>query len=505
MKFLLDRLDAFFDRLYGWKYNPLYQSGVLTIFLLLIAITTGTYLVFFYKIAAPYESIQRIQNQTFLGHWIRSLHIYTANAAIVAALVHLTRMFVQRRLWGARALAWISGLILLGTLFFAGLTGLMMVNDVQGHVLLAEMARLLDLLPIFSEPISTAFSGPIALSRSFFFAILFIHISVPLGLAFLLWLHTSKLARPILLPSRPLMLGTFATLFILSLAFSAPLASQADPHLLVTRFPFNAFFTFWLPLSIHLAPSMTAAIWLASIIFLGAIPWIFKPAPEMRTPPSFVHEKSCTGCTSCYVDCPYDAIAMVPRSVGLGSQLVAHVNPARCVSCGICAAACDPMGVGPLGKTGRDQLKEMESLLKSRSNKDKTVLVAGCAKSIDWPISIKNNPRYVFYSVSCSGNLHTAVLELALKKGIMGVFVVSCLPRNCANREGPKWLEARLTGGHDAALNPQIDSALIQIAQLGPMEVFRAVKELNTFADDLANRPAVDLSQLDEKVCVKGP
>jgi hypothetical protein len=46
---------------------------------------------------------------------------------------------------------------------------------------------------------------------------------------------------------------------------------------------------------------------------------------------------------------------MVPRSDG-APGLVALVDPALCVSCGICAGSCAPMGVGPPGRTGRDQL-----------------------------------------------------------------------------------------------------------------------------------------------------
>ena len=47
---------------------------------------------------------------------------------------------------------------------------------------------------------------------------------------------------------------------------------------------------------------------------------------------------------------------MVPREDGKKFAFQSYVNPDLCVSCGICAASCAPMGVGPPGRTGRDQL-----------------------------------------------------------------------------------------------------------------------------------------------------
>ena len=43
--------------------------------------------------------------------------------------------------------------------------------------------------------------------------------------------------------------------------------------------------------------------------------------------------------------------------------LIARVDPARCVSCGICAGSCAPMGIGPPGRSGRDQLAATRALL----------------------------------------------------------------------------------------------------------------------------------------------
>src|SRR5690606_22093221 len=109
----LSRVDAWANRVYTSRWNPLYHSGAIAIAMLLVLIATGIYLLLFYRIGAPYESVGRIHGQVWTGRWIRGLHRFASDAAVVAAVVHAFRMYAQRRTWGPRALAWVSGVVLL--------------------------------------------------------------------------------------------------------------------------------------------------------------------------------------------------------------------------------------------------------------------------------------------------------------------------------------------------------------------------------------------------------
>src|SRR5262245_56459945 len=123
---ILARADAAANRLLGSDANPLYQSGAIIVLAFLVMLATGVYLLLFYRIGAPFESVSGIQQQPFAGRWIRALHRYAADVAIVAAALHALRMAVQHRSWGPRALAWLSGLVLLLLLFVSGWTGYVM-------------------------------------------------------------------------------------------------------------------------------------------------------------------------------------------------------------------------------------------------------------------------------------------------------------------------------------------------------------------------------------------
>ena len=111
-------------------------------------------------------------------------------------------MYAQRRSWGARTLAWASGATMLLMLLVCGWTGYVMVWDSFGEALAREGARLLDALPILSEPLGRSFTGEQPVPTVFFFVNLFLHIGVPLLMAVVFGVHIMRVARPVLLPPR---------------------------------------------------------------------------------------------------------------------------------------------------------------------------------------------------------------------------------------------------------------------------------------------------------------
>jgi hypothetical protein len=289
-------LDRGANRVYGWRHNPLYASGRITVGLLVVLLVTGVYLLLFYRIGAPYESVARITDQAWGGRWIRSLHRYASDAAVVAVAVHAFRMFAQGRSWGPRALAWVSGLVLLGVLFVSGWTGYVMVWDVQAQLLAVEGARLLDVLPLFSEPIGRTFVGDQPLPAAFFFLNLFLHIALPIGMGFLLWLHVSRVARPVLLPVRALTWGVLALLVAVSVLWPLGMDGEADLLALPREAQLDLFYSFWLPVT-RVMPA--GAVWVgggALVLVALMVPWVVRPRPGVAPGPSVVDERLCTGC-----------------------------------------------------------------------------------------------------------------------------------------------------------------------------------------------------------------
>lgn len=464
----LGRLDALFDRLYSSRYNPLYQSGPLAVACFLVLLATGLYLLIFYRIGAPYASVARIDDQLWLGRWIRSLHRFASDAMVVAVAVHALRMLVRGRSWGPRTLAWLSGLALTGLVFVLGWTGFVMVWDQPALVLAQEGARFLDVLPIFSEPVARTFLGERPMPGAFFFLNYFLHVALPLGIGLVLYIHVSRVARPTLLPPKRLTWTVVAVLVALAVAWPVPLAPPADPGTLPPSVPLDWFYGFWIPVT----RSMPAGwVWvLGGVLGLVAatVPLWTRPAREERPPPSWADPAFCTGCEQCAQDCPYEAIAMVVRSEGDHRPgLVALVDPSVCVSCGICAGSCAPMAVGPDGRDGRDQLARVRAFLADAQPGPTEVVLVACQYGAGDLGGLARFKHAVVYPVSCAGSLHTSVVEFMVRSGAGGVMVAACPGRDCWNREGPKWAAQRLFDGREAELKERVDRDRVRMVQAG--------------------------------------
>jgi len=86
------------------------------------------------------------------------------------------------------------------------------------------------------------------------------------------------------------------------------------------------------------------------------------------------------------------------------------------------------------------------------------------------------------WTTDCAGNLHTSVIELLLRGGAGGVLVLSCHPRDCWNREGPKWLNERVYHEREAELQARVDRARVRIATVAAGESGDAVAALRAFS-----------------------
>jgi quinol-cytochrome oxidoreductase complex cytochrome b subunit/coenzyme F420-reducing hydrogenase delta subunit/Pyruvate/2-oxoacid:ferredoxin oxidoreductase delta subunit len=477
---VLGRLDALFDRLYSSRYNPLYQSGTIAVALFLVLLGSGLYLLLYYRIGAPYASVARLDGQVWSGRWMRSLHRFASDAMVVAVAVHALRMLLRGRSWGPRSLAWLSGLVLTAIVFVLGWTGFVMVWDAPALVLAQEGARFLDALPIFSEPVARTFLGERPMPGAFFFLNYFLHIALPLGIALVLYIHVSRVARPKLLPPKRLGWVLVALLLAMAVVWPVPLAPPADPGTMPRSVPLDWFYAFWLPITREMPVVWVWALGGVLALLAASAPLWTRPRPEARPVPSRVDLRLCVGCEQCFLDCPYEAIAMIPRRDDRAG-LVAMVNPDVCVSCGICAGSCAPMGVGPPGRDGRDQLTRVRSFLAERRPGPTDVVVIACAYGAGELAGLERFHDALVYPVSCAGSLHTSVVEFMVRAGAGGVLVASCPVRDCWNREGPKWAAQRLFEGREAELQDRVDRARVRMTHAGPAERGPMAEEIAAF------------------------
>src|SRR3990172_2295290 len=82
-------VDGWADAIFSPRNNPFYYSGAICVFLLILLVISGLYLFIFYKVSAPYQSVQYItERQGVYGNMIRGIHQYAADGLIIAIFLH---------------------------------------------------------------------------------------------------------------------------------------------------------------------------------------------------------------------------------------------------------------------------------------------------------------------------------------------------------------------------------------------------------------------------------
>jgi ferredoxin len=272
------------------------------------------------------------------------------------------------------------------------------------------------------------------------------------------------------------------------------MAPPADVLRLPSPVPIDWFYVFWLPITQRL-PAWS--VWLLSVLMVGvaiAVPWLTRPRVEALPAPAKVNERACTGCEQCVKDCPYDAIAMVPRTDGREGS-VAYVNTTLCTACGICIGSCPPMAIGPLGITGRDQLADVRSFLATEQPTTNDVVIVGCAWSAAGIEAERTGAR--FLSVPCVGAVHSSTVEVLLRGGAGGVLVVGCPEHDGRTREGVTWARERLFEGREAVLKDRVPKERVRLVQatLGDGVALHAAAQ--AFAAEIAALADADDTTID--------
>ncbi len=476
-------LHRFFDWLYHSGYNPLYRSGTLAVGFLIVLLVTGLYLLFFYSVSAPYQSLVDIQSQIYLGRWIRAVHRYATDGVIVATIFHVLQLLVQGKTWGPRTLAWISGIVLLGILLLSAWTGYILVWDTHSQSLAIAGAKILQLFPFLQDTVASAFNGTNPVTPSFFFMNLFLHVALPVGVIFGLWVHTAKISRSRWFPIRPIFIWSTVAFLVLGIVWPVTLMPEADLLSLPGKVPTDLLVGFWIPL-VSRSPLWTFTLLTIFVFFLASMPWWWRPNKEAIRKSSVVDAERCTGCTQCARDCPYEAIIMVPRDDG--RRLVAQVQSESCVSCGICAASCGDVCVGPPERSGREQLEQIELFSKKEFPEvrpfDVTVIVCKHNGAVPdrWKEFANAQPGFHLHFADCCGTVHTQVMERLFQE-CGGVFFHACPERNCFNRDGLDLLTQRIFYKRVPFLAREIDRRRLMVDASSEQETAHALSRASAF------------------------
>ncbi len=436
--------------------NPLLHTGAVAIALLVVATVTGVLLLLWYRpsVHLAYDSVAGMAQSPLTAGLLRSLHRYSSDGCMFFALLHALRLLFERRFSGPRWLAWVTGIASLWILWFLGWTGYWLVWDVRAKYVALGTARALDTLPIFADPMGRSFLTDGGINSLLFFVVFFVHMLVPLAIAFTLWLHLARVARAKWITSLPLTAWTVGAMLILCLAYPAANADPARMTARAERFSMDWWFLLPLALTERLSGGALLALFMGSGVVLGSVPWALARG---RHRPAEIDPDRCNACKQCYQDCPYEAISMIPRVDPTRREkypLQAEVDPSKCLACGICVASCDSRGTDMSSFALLEQRARIESWVRAAWAAGEEPLIAfTCAHAAGGALEVDPEsglcvglPGWRVLVVPCAGWVHTMTIERALRRGASRALVVSCPAGSCHYREGPTWLGQRLEG-----------------------------------------------------------
>ncbi|MBF0351925.1 MAG: hydrogenase iron-sulfur subunit [SAR324 cluster bacterium] len=443
-------LESQWNRLFSEKNNPFYFLGPLTLFALIILSVTGVYMFLYYSpsVESVYESVRYVNDEAFMGNLVRSVHQYAADMMLVLAVLHMVRIFVQDKYRQYRWIAWVSGVVLLFFIVLEGVTGHMMIGDTRSQFVSFNTSRLLAALKVFGPDLPRSFSSIELLGTWIIWIMLAVHILIPIGFIFLLYIHVMRISRPSLMPPSSLMLGLVLFLIGFSLLFPVALGEKLNFMALPHIENVDWFYLFFTPIIEHTSPYLILGSTLLVFIFLALAPWYRKPTPIDVARVDLEH---CTGCATCSKDCPYEAIYMRPRTDGQKYKLESVIIEDRCSGCGNCVGSCNYHSMNLTTMT----LESLEQTLTNalqRPLQDGSAPYLGvfCQNSVDAleqdSMTLKGETRLRILSVPCAGAIGPAFIHNAFDKGAAGIIIAACRPHDCYYKEGNLWLEQRLQG-----------------------------------------------------------
>jgi ferredoxin/coenzyme F420-reducing hydrogenase delta subunit len=474
---LATRLDALLERALPRAVNPLAQLGPAVNAMIVLAVASGVAMLLWYSASLPqaWSSLAGLGPRS-LGGIVRSLHRYSSDLLMLLVLAHAFRTLLARKFADARWLAWVSGVAMLGLVWFIGWTGYWLVWDVRAQLLALDTIRALDVLPVFGEPLLRLYASDRTVPSLFFFVVFFLHMVLPLGIAVGLGLHVARLSRARLLPDWRLSAWLAGAVLLAALVFPAVNAAPAAMAVKPAAFTMDWWYLWPLAVTRRLSGG---GVWLAAFGAAAGfmtVPWWLARRRRREVFQAKVDVSRCFACTLCSHDCPFGAITMVPRTDGKPFPSQAQVDPDRCIGCGVCAGACDTQGIGLPWLDARTLMRTLEAGVAAdvaRGERPALAFVCsqgdGGAERFQTAAWTARLPGYAIHPVPCAGWIEPKLVERLLGKGAFAVLIIGCASGEAFCKEGNQWMSARLAGTREPALRPErVDPSRVAYVTFDP-------------------------------------
>ena len=162
-RFPLDAIAHFFKKktVPTHRHTIWYYLGGMTLFFFLIQVGTGILLLLYYRptAEAAFESVQFIMTKVRFGWLIRSLHSWSANLMVGAAMVHMFSVFFMKAYRRPREVTWISGMILFFLALGFGFSGYLLPWNTLAYFATKVGTEIASLIPFVGHEVLVFLRG----------------------------------------------------------------------------------------------------------------------------------------------------------------------------------------------------------------------------------------------------------------------------------------------------------------------------------------------------------
>lgn len=193
-RFPIDAVAHFFKKktVPMHRHSIWYYLGGMTLFFFIIQVGTGILLLLYYRptAEAAFESVQFIMTKVQFGWLIRSIHSWSANLMVGAAMVHMFSVFFMKAYRKPREITWISGVLLLFLALGFGFSGYLLPWNTLAYFATKVGTEITSIIPFIGNDILIFLRGGEEVTGATLTRFFGIHVAVlPMIATALLVLH----------------------------------------------------------------------------------------------------------------------------------------------------------------------------------------------------------------------------------------------------------------------------------------------------------------------------
>lgn len=189
----LDVIRAYIEKKYVpmHKYSFWYYWGGITLLCFTVQIVSGILLQVYYRSGHDaYDSVRAITYTLPYGHFIRSIHSWSATLFLASALIHMFSAFFMKAYRRPREIGWWSGIVLLLLGLGFGFSGYLLPMDNLGFFATKVGMAMMENLPCIGHPAANLLRGGLQVGDNAAARFYTLHVSVlPMIFLMILGLH----------------------------------------------------------------------------------------------------------------------------------------------------------------------------------------------------------------------------------------------------------------------------------------------------------------------------